>query len=40
MMGSLDYIHWEWKNYPLTWKGQFEHKDCSKTTIILEALTL
>ena len=37
MLGSIDYIHWKWKNYPSAWKCQY----CGhirEPTIILEAV--
>jgi len=37
MMGSIDCMHWEWKNCPQAWKGQFA-RDHGKATIILEAI--
>ncbi|XP_068311133.1 uncharacterized protein [Pyrus communis] len=37
MIGSLDCMHWEWKNCPTAWAGQF--KGChDKPTIVLEAV--
>ncbi|XP_056685449.1 uncharacterized protein [Spinacia oleracea] len=37
MMGSIDCMHWEWKNCPRAWKGMYQGR--SKTsTIILEAV--
>ncbi|XP_058726216.1 uncharacterized protein LOC131597538 [Vicia villosa] len=39
MLGSIDCMHWEWKNYPVAWKGQFSQGDHGKPTIMLEAPT-
>ncbi|XP_021771820.1 putative nuclease HARBI1 [Chenopodium quinoa] len=37
MMGSIDCMHWEWKNCPRAWKGMYQGR--SKTaTVILEAV--
>ena len=37
MLGSIDCMHWSWKNYPAAWHGKFQgHKKDS--TIILEAV--
>ncbi|XP_057248015.1 uncharacterized protein LOC130590097 [Beta vulgaris subsp. vulgaris] len=39
MVGSIDCMHWNWKNCPRGWKGMYQER--SKTsTIILEAVTL
>ena len=37
MVGSIDCMHWEWKNCPTSWKGQYA---CGsrKPTIVLEAV--
>lgn len=37
MLGSLDCTHWEWKNCPTGWAGQFTGKEGSPT-VILEAV--
>ncbi|KAG1439637.1 hypothetical protein G6F56_012229 [Rhizopus delemar] len=37
MLGSLDCMHWEWKNCPAAWHGQFIGKE-KTPTIILEAV--
>ncbi|KAI7938062.1 hypothetical protein MJO28_014989 [Puccinia striiformis f. sp. tritici] len=37
MIGSLDCMHWGWKNCPAAWKGQFQGKE-KEATIILEAV--
>jgi hypothetical protein len=37
MLGSLDCMHWEWKNCPTAWHGQFVGKE-KTPTIILEAV--
>ena len=37
MLGSIDYMHWKWKNCPAAWKGHY----CGhihKPTIILGAV--
>lgn len=36
-VGSLDCQHWEWKNCPVAWAGQFKGKE-KKPTIVLEAI--
>ena len=35
--GSLDGMHWVWKNCPAAWAGQYQGKE-KTTTIILEAV--
>ncbi|XP_033144151.1 putative nuclease HARBI1 [Brassica rapa] len=37
MIGSIDCMHWEWKNCPTAWKGQFT-RGSGKPTIVLEAV--
>ncbi|XP_068309908.1 uncharacterized protein [Pyrus communis] len=37
MIGSLDCMHWEWKNCPTAWAGQFKGRH-NKPTIVLEAV--
>ena len=37
MLGSLDCMHWKWKNCPTAWAGQFEGRS-GAPTIILEAV--
>ncbi|XP_048604562.1 putative nuclease HARBI1 [Brassica napus] len=37
MIGNIDCMHWEWKNCPTAWKGQFT-RGSGKPTIILEAV--
>ncbi|XP_057811714.1 uncharacterized protein LOC131025952 [Salvia miltiorrhiza] len=37
MIGSIDCMHWEWKNCPNAWAGQYTGRS-GKPTIILEAV--
>ncbi|XP_018435618.1 uncharacterized protein LOC108807889 [Raphanus sativus] len=37
MIGSIDCMHWEWKNCPTAWKCQFT-RGSGKPTIVLEAV--
>jgi hypothetical protein len=37
MIGSLDCMHWEWKNCPKAWAGQFKGRH-THPTVILEAV--
>ena len=37
MIGSIDCMHWEWKNCPSAWKGQYT-RGSGKPTIVLEAV--
>ncbi|KAL5538588.1 hypothetical protein UlMin_045510 [Ulmus minor] len=37
MLGSLDCMHWKWKNCPTAWAGQYASRSGSPT-IILEAI--
>ncbi|XP_056848834.1 uncharacterized protein LOC108836391 [Raphanus sativus] len=37
MIGSIDCMHWEWKNCPTAWKGQYS-RGSDKPTIVLEAV--
>ncbi|XP_071698948.1 protein ALP1-like [Rutidosis leptorrhynchoides] len=38
MLGSIDCMHWEWKNCPVAHKGQYTRGDHKKPTIMLEAV--
>ncbi|XP_021736436.1 uncharacterized protein LOC110702985 [Chenopodium quinoa] len=37
MIGSIDCMHWEWKNFPTAWKAQYAGRSKS-ATLILEAV--
>ena len=37
MVGSIDCMHWEWKNCPTAWKRQYA-RGSGKPTIVLEAV--
>jgi hypothetical protein len=36
-LGSIDCQHWEWKNCPVAWAGQFKGKE-KKPTVAMEAI--
>jgi len=38
MLGSLDCMHWQWKNCPVAWKGQYTRGDHKVPTIMIEAV--
>uniref|UniRef100_A0A0D3BQ63 DDE Tnp4 domain-containing protein n=1 Tax=Brassica oleracea var. oleracea TaxID=109376 RepID=A0A0D3BQ63_BRAOL len=37
MIGSIDCMHWEWKNCPTAWRGQYT-RGSGKPTIVLEVV--
>ncbi|CAL8152083.1 unnamed protein product [Prunus armeniaca] len=37
MIGSIDYMHWQWKNYPTAWQGDYGNRK-DKKSIILEVV--
>ncbi|XP_071688314.1 protein ALP1-like [Rutidosis leptorrhynchoides] len=38
MLGSIDCMHWEWRNCPVALKGQYTMGDHKKPTLMLEAV--
>nr|GEV68623.1 protein ALP1-like isoform X1 [Tanacetum cinerariifolium] len=38
MLGSIDCMHWEWKNCSVSWQGQYGRGDKKYPTIMLEAV--
>jgi hypothetical protein len=37
-LGSIDCMHWQWRNCPIGWQSQFTRGDIKHLTIILEAV--
>ncbi|KAJ9539051.1 hypothetical protein OSB04_031784 [Centaurea solstitialis] len=38
MLGSIDCMHWDWKNCPVAWRGQYHRGDHQGPTTVLEAV--
>ena len=38
MFASIDCMHWEWKNCPMAWKGQYKSGKEKYPTVVLEAI--
>ncbi|RWR83961.1 putative nuclease HARBI1 [Cinnamomum micranthum f. kanehirae] len=36
MLGSIDCMHWKWKNCPVAWKGMYAREDHSEPSLVLE----
>ncbi|RWR88181.1 putative nuclease HARBI1 [Cinnamomum micranthum f. kanehirae] len=39
MLGSVDYMHWKWKNCPVAWKHMYAPGEHHEPLLILEAMT-
>ncbi|GJR77360.1 Toll/interleukin-1 receptor domain-containing protein [Tanacetum coccineum] len=39
MLGSIDCMHWDWRNCPKALHGQFKRRDHKYPTVMLEAVT-
>nr|XP_043638667.1 uncharacterized protein LOC122609788 [Erigeron canadensis] len=40
MLGSIDCMHWGWRNCHVAWQGQYTHGKKGHPTIMLEAVAL
>ncbi|XP_071741362.1 uncharacterized protein [Rutidosis leptorrhynchoides] len=38
LLGSIDCMHWEWKNCPVGWQGQYTRGDQKGPSVMLEAV--
>ncbi|KAI3716689.1 hypothetical protein L1987_67738 [Smallanthus sonchifolius] len=38
MLGSIDCMHWSWRNCPTAWRGQYTRGDHGHPTVMLEAV--
>ena len=38
MLGSVDCMHWQWRNCPVGWKGQYTRGDQPGPTVMIEAV--
>jgi hypothetical protein len=38
MLGSLYYIHWQWRNCPKSWRGQYTRDDIKYPSVMLEVV--
>ena len=38
ILENIDWMYWEWKNYPLDWKGVFAKRICKVPTLLFEAV--